>query len=526
MLVNYFSPLAPVVVLLLSAFVLSTITPRLPQSWQSHVSVRYVLAPALVVLAGLVLLATERSAPVMLSGWHFGTAESGAGLNIGIAAINLPFLLITIILLLVTIVTSLPIDTTRAGSWTFILGAGAILLFVSANQLTLAYTILLFDILLAYHWLVNKHVNLSIARLLLGIFTAGVLISTNGSDTTTLLGLALWLRLGLYPFLEINVAEKQAQDHNSLAYWSFSLVGAMFLVIQTKATLSPGILPWLVIITMLLNGLLAWLYQADTQERFALLTRLVFTQAILSLLLAASATNIITALAFGLALSLAVLWATPQLGQIDFKNPIRFWPYLPALAATLTLIGFPFLLNWPLWATLYPASFSTDIVKTALMILAVMMAMSGLTRYWLRLWHNESGTPKTIPVIAVVVAAVPFLIPGLAPFILSVIMNSDPSLVISDGVTPAIIIIGVTTTGAIGLGYFRTQIITQLNISPTTLIEVFNLHWLFVGLENLLSQTAKLVLRVNVILEGQHYMGWALFTALVGTLIVILMRNF
>jgi len=352
------------------------------------------------VLVGLVLLGTTLSDPTMLSGWHFGTAASGAGLDIGVNAATLPFLLLTITLLVVVMLISLPLDTTRDRGWILILGAGAILLFVSTNQLSLTYTALLFDILLAYHWLIHKRTNLSIARLFLGIFTAGALMLGSKLGGTTLLGLALWLRLGLYPFFEIHASEKESQNFNFLTYWSFSLAGGIYLVIQTQATPLPEILHWLIVITMLLNGLLAWLFQTDTSERPTLITRLVFPQALLPLLLIAPSTEISTALALGLTLSLAALWATPQLGQIHVNNLIKSWPYLATLAATLTLIGLPFSLNWPVWATFYPTNFSSDMVKTILVMLAIALAMSGLTRYWLNLWHSKNtlaGQSHLIP---------------------------------------------------------------------------------------------------------------------------------
>ena len=531
MLANHFSPLAPVVVLLLSAFVLSIITPRLPEAWRSHWPVRYALAPGLIVLAGLFVLGTKLANPVMLSGWHFGTAESGAGLDIGIYTPSLPFLLLTIILLLVVTLISLPLDPAARGrGWTFTLGAGAMLLFVSTNRLTLAYTVLLFDILLAYHWFVHKRPNLAIARLFLGILTTGALMLNTNGGGATLLGLALWLRLGLYPFFEIRASEKQVQNYNFLAYWSLSLAVGMYFVTSILTTPLPEILRWLVVITMLLNGLLSWLFQANTAERPTLLTRLVFTQALLPFLLLVPGAEINAAFTLGLTLSMATLWSTPRLGPMHINNLIKFWPYLPALTATLTLIGLPLWLNWPMWtifATFYPASFSTNVPKTLLLVLALILAMSGLTRYWLKLWFGESqsGSQLHLPAtIAALVAAVPFLVPGLAPLLLSGVTQAALGSN-SDKISLTLIIITIITAGAIGLGYFRTHIITRFSMSPAVLIKIFDLQWMLVGIDKLLNQISKFVLRVNVIFEGQHYIGWALFTALVGSLIVILMRS-
>ena len=161
-------------------------------------------------------------------------------------------------------------------------------------------------------------------------------------------------------------------------------------------------------------------------------------------------------------------------------------------------------------------------------MMAVMLAMSSLTRYWLNLWYSESSageSSRLISAIAAIIAAVPFLIPGLAPLILSSIMKADTlSSPNPNEITYTLVLITITTLGAISLGYFRTQIITRFNVPATTLINISNLQWLLIWTEKLLSQTGKFVLRVNVILEGQHYIGWALFTALVGSLIIILMR--
>jgi hypothetical protein len=166
-------------------------------------------------------------------------------------------------------------------------------------------------------------------------------------------------------------------------------------------------------------------------------------------------------------------------------------------------------------------------IRTLLVIFAVILAMSGLARYWLTLWRGEShadNRPRLPATIAAIVATVPFLMPGLAPLILSNITQAGlPST--SDSLLFTLIIITITTIGAIGLGYFRTQIITRFNISSTALIRIFDLQWLLIWAEKTLGQIGKSILRVNVILEGQHYIGWALFTALVGTLIVILTRN-
>jgi hypothetical protein len=215
---------------------------------------------------------------------------------------------------------------------------------------------------------------------------------------------------------------------------------------------------------------------------------------------------------------------------MKLDNLIKFWPYLPAAAATLTLVGLPLWLNWPMWtifATVYPASFTSNIPRILLIVMAIILAMSGLTRYWLKLRAGENQPdpqPHLPTTMAAFVAAVPFLVPGLAPLLLANVTQAAAGSN-TDRISLALIIIAGTTLGAIGLGYFRPQLITRANIPPAVLSRIFDLQWLLLWTEKTLKQMGKVVLRVNVILEGQHYIGWALCTALVGTLIVILTRS-
>ena len=238
--------------------------------------------------------------------------------------------------------------------------------------------------------------------------------------------------------------------------------------------------------------------------------------------------EVATAYALGLILSLVALWVTPRLGQPRFAEGAWSWPYLPALTATFTLIGLPFCLNWPAWTVIYQTFLLENVVIMILVILAEVLALSGLVRYWLLLWRDngaESSKPRQAWLIssaAGIVAMVPFLIPGLAPLILSAIARAElPSVYLAQS-TAMLVAIVVIVTGAVGLGYFRTQIIDWLKIFPSAWAELIRLRWLLFWGDKFLSRASKLALRVNVILEGQHYMGWVLFTALVGTLIIIL----
>jgi hypothetical protein len=541
--VSYFS-LAPAVILLLSAFVLSFLISRLPDHWQNHQAIRYFLTPSLVGLVGLLFLGifltsseNVTSKKLDVSAWNFSAEGTGASLAIQTDEAGFAFLILTSLILFIVVLTSLPLAKGGNQGWVLTLGASTYFLFISAGSSpTLAYTVLIFDLLSAFYWLTRKHSDLSIGRLFLGILTASALTLQKNPGVapgTFLLGLALWLRLGLYPFIEITVIErrasttsKQQNDDNSLAYWSLSLAVGIYLAIRTTTGPLPEVVRWLVMITMLLNGLLAWL----AQQRAATFIRLAFTLALPPLFIAPLSEDSITAYTMGLTLSLAALWVTPQLGRPQFPEISQSWPYLPAVAATFTLIGLPLSLSWLAWTVIYATLFSIEnIIFTIITILALALALSGLVRYWLILWSEADSAPvkthtsaQSLASAAAIVAAVPFLIPGLAPLILSVIMKTEWPAINLGQSTAALIIIAITVAGAIGLGHFRPQILNRVQVSPSTLAEWVQLGWLLHWLDKMLNQVGKMVLRVNVILEGQHYIGWALFTALVGGLIIIL----
>lgn len=121
-----------------------------------------------------------------------------------------------------------------------------------------------------------------------------------------------------------------------------------------------------------------------------------------------------------------------------------------------------------------------------------------------------------------IVVLAPFLIPILAPLLLSVLAGTNLPSANFEQAPFVIAALIVTIVGGVGLGYFRSQVITWLKISPTSLADFAGLGWLLPWWAALLDWVGKFVLRVRVILEGQHYIGWALFTALVGVLIILL----
>ncbi len=543
MLVSYFSPLAPAAVLLLGAFILSVVVPWLPKQWRTQRRVQLWGAPVLVGLAGLTLLGTRLTfgpdaggeGQQLLSGWNFSTVESAAALSVRLDGPGLAFLILSfLILLAATLALSLsssgeqgqqanfPDDINR---WTraaggLALGAAASALFISVNSLTIAYAVLLFDGLAASFWLRRGQTELSVAHLFLGIFTAGGLglLFIDAAGGAWLFGLALWLRLGFFPLIETNSLTRRPDD-DTLVYVALSLAVGLFLAMRGTAAYLPALLVWLSLATMLLSGLLAWL--AD--ERTELLLRLVTTLALLSLLAGALTAETISAFAVGLILSLAALWLTPRLGKPRLSEGAWSWPYLPAVGASLTLLGLPGLLNWPTQAAVFQTLFNSEqILGAVVSILAEALALSGLVRYWFLVWQGIRQNGRHA--VASTVIMVPFLIPGLAPFILAIITRSELPRADFEQSMSVYLALVATITAAAALGYYRTEILSGLKISPAALVDWVNSNRLRTRWENPFIWAGKLVLRVEVLLEGQHYVGWALFTALVGVLIILLGR--
>lgn len=538
MLGAFFSPLAPAVVLLLGAFILPLLVLQFSPRWQSQSGLRTLAAPVLVGLAAAAVLGvrltfgadTAGEGLELLSGWDFSTPETVTTLTIRADTLSLPFLLLTVLILLaVTLATPLVIPTpskreenvSDLAIW-LALGAGASFLFVSANGLTLVYAVLGFDVLTMFYWLQRGQRELSIARLLLGVFSVVALMLASLSPSSEVgsgsmwVGLALWLRLSLYPFMEAN-AHHRWQDYGGLAYLGMSLMVGIYLATRVMVGPVTGSIVWAVLVFMLLNGLLAWL--AD--EHPAILIRLMLVETVMLLLITPLSQETVTASMVGLTLSVVVLWITPRLGQPRLSEGAWSWPYLPAVAATLTLIGLPFSLGWLARTTVYQTLLlKEDTPLLLLVILAESLVLSGLVRYWFRLWQGDEHSERRSMVAIMVM--VPFLIPGLAPLILSTLTRTN--LPPANFAQPAAVFgaLGVTLIGALGLGYFRSRLITRLKISPTGLAEFAGLGWLLPWWAALLNWLGKFILRIRIILEGQHYMGWALFTALVGILIILL----
>ena len=557
---SYLSPLAPAAVLLLSAFILFFIAPLSPAQWRTHPRVQNFLAVGLMGggIASLLLIRLTFGADATgegleeLSSWRF-SAKAIAALNIRADEISLPFLILSLLLLLVMALMTSPLyrradlsdpdialqtrQHWRLMSRWLLLGATTCALFVSANILTINYTLLIFDILLTFYWFRQDNPDLAVARLFLGILTVSTLSLTgalglaeepalNHGIAPLLLGLALWLRLAFFPFIELaqlTGAKRtrakpgwQGDDECSI-YVGLTLIVTVFVVVRVVAAPLPAAILWLTAIAMVLAGTAAWL-----SDRFPLLLLyVVLTEMLLLLLAAPLPTEVSVGTVLILTLGLIALWVTPWLGRPHLTERAWLWPYLPAGAAILSWVGLPLSLGWLMRTTIYQTLLSSSQMLLLVPVLgAEMLALSSLVRYWLALWQGQNGNRRRLTIGVIVM--VPFLLPGLAPFVLSRITLVERSTYDLEKSAAVFVMMIALLLGALMLGNYRESIKDRLKISSEMLTTLTDPRWVWHQSGRWLRQTGDVLLRMDVVLEGQHYIGWAIFVALVGVLVILL----
>jgi hypothetical protein len=468
-------------------------------------------------------------------------------------------ILVLLTLLAVTLLRSDPgvsqKDQAQITGW-LAMAAAACFLFVSANVLTLIYAVLAFDIFAAFYWLGRGQRDWAVGQLFQGVFTASGLMlamlapASGITPGPLLLGLALWLRLGLYPFLTVR-AQVEWPDDEWLAYQTISFIVVIYLAIRMISDPLPELIRWLAALTMLLNGLLAWLTDSpvthpdeglineglineglrneawksvrpnNNRVGPSLLAWFILTEVLLILVVEPLAIGVALTFAFGLILSFIALWVTPALGRPRLSERAWSWPYLPAVMATLTLVGLPLLLGWLARGAIYQSLLQSGSFPLIFaLIIAESLAFSSLARYWLMLLGGSEVNSRRS--VVGIVMMVPFLSPGLGPLILSTITETNLSASHIEAPARIVFITLFMIIAAACLGYFRNQITNQLKIPVKTLVGLLYLNWLLGWGQILLGWIGVSILRIRVILEGQHYMGWALFIALIGALIILL----
>ena len=125
-------------------------------------------------------------------------------------------------------------------------------------------------------------------------------------------------------------------------------------------------------------------------------------------------------------------------------------------------------------------------------------------------WHTLGATVVTIPVLIPVIG--PRLLLGVLP------SESAPDLT---SLNASLGLIGVLLW-ALFLGYGRPRLLDAIPVSRPTLMGILRLGWLLRGTGRVLDTLARGLLRIRAVIEGEHYLAWAIVLILALGLAVLL----
>ncbi len=417
----------------------------------------------------------------------------------------------------------------------FALTALACSVVLTSTYHTLAFALLLFDGTAALFLLTSSGEpsaqgtgTRAVGRLLLGVLSSTTVVilaqgggfpTIRGVDLGTLFALTVWLRLGLYPLVESHVTPVSPPPVR-LGWTAVNLVVGLYLV-------SAGAAPWLAWLagaTATLHGVLAWL-EPGREQALAHAGHALAVGILAIVAATGDATGAIAASISTVAALVTLGLTSPRLGRPDWTRPGRLWAYLPPLLATASLVGVPFTLGWGGRAVLYQAAWGTGLSgMLALVVVAEGAALSALYRYWRRLLRSAPAETRAWRPLGATLACVPLLIPALGPGLLPAVA---PSVWLgpSPGMFPLSASLGLigSLLWALFLGYGRRRLLDSLPFSRQVLISLLRLGWLLRGLGRVLDTMGLILLRARAVIEGEHYLAWAILLAL-GLSLVILVR--
>jgi hypothetical protein len=566
------TPLAPAYVLLLGAVLILIAGPALTPRR------RHGLGVAISVLALLALFLAGSGYPdavqVARIPWPSGASQDGLidwldhpALALRVPAFE-PYLWILILsLLAISLAERGVIDRLSSldQGMPFVLTAVACGVVLAGDYRTLAFALLLFDATAAFFALTGGHPGRAVGRLLLGVLSSAAVIGlAQGADYLTahprdlgaLFALTVWFRIGLYPLVEADAQPDEAVSPMRLGWTVVNLAVGLYL-------LSAGAAPWLVWLagaTTLLHGALAWLELS--QERTLAHLGYGLAGGILTMAAIVGVGSSVVAASMCIVAALVALELTPSPPRgAKWARPEYLWAFLPPLLATAALVGLPFTLGWEGRGALYQATWEAGALGVlALVVVAEGAALSVLYRYWERLLASvppeagntvpEEGVNRTReevlatssqrgtsppetrhregelwhgggiwPLLGATLACIPFLIPVLGPRLVvgTSTMFAGPS------VLNALLGLVGSLLWALFLGYGRRRLLDSLPFASRGLPSALRLGWLLRSLEYALGTLGRVLLRFRAVVEGEHYLAWAILLAL-GMGLAILLR--
>jgi len=288
---------------------------------------------------------------------------------------------------------------------------------------------------------------------------------------------------------------------------------------------STGVAAWVVWLagaTTLLHGILAWL--EPSRERALAAMGCALTGGILVMTTVGVDRAAMVAASLSALAALAALELTPpRVGRLNLNHPQQAWVYLPPLLATATLAGLPFTLGWAGRGALYGAVWEGGSSGTlALVVVAEGAALSALYHVWRGLPRGEPAEAARIwRPLGAALAIIPFLIPAAGPRLLQSAgvgegIGNDPQ-----PLSAALGLVGALLW-AVFLGYGRPRLLDVMPFSRTGALSALRLDWMLDWLGRALDTLSRIVLRLRAVIEGEHYLAWAILLTLgLGLLIAL-----
>jgi hypothetical protein len=277
---------------------------------------------------------------------------------------------------------------------------------------------------------------------------------------------------------------------------------------------------WPALLTALAHGALAWLEprreRALVHAAYAMAGTML-TAAALGANGQAVAVGSVNAVLGWLVLALTPSISAERAGHRSRQALHRVLPYVPLTLVTVTWLGLPFTTGWLSRGVLMQIMWDTH--GPQMLALAVVISGAALSVLY-RAWHTllqRSATgvsPSLERGVGAAVAATPFLVPVLGFWFVSLATSGSGNVSALDvyGIG-AWIGLGGVLLWVIFLGYGRDWLALLDHAAYERILQFLRLGWLLQSAERLAHVASRVLLRLRAIGEGEHYLAWALLTA-------------
>ena len=194
----------------------------------------------------------------------------------------------------------------------------------------------------------------------------------------------------------------------------------------------------------------------------------------------------------------------------------RWLTYLPLILATTVLIGMPLTIGWVGRIALLQAMWDTRGPEMlAMAVVTAGASLSVLYRSWQTQIERSSGAqPSPWQTAGALVAVTPFLVPWLGWWCVSLGDPGHLRLMSTDSYSiGAWVGLAGTLLWAVFLGYSRNWLPVLGGAFRARTLHWLRLDWLVRRAEALARVLTGSLLRVRSVVEGEHYLAWALLLA-------------